>query len=265
MENPLVIGEAEPVVSPDLEKKRRRMRSLPTMIIVAKHTLARTCVVKFLAHELAGWDFIDMASTTELAKAIGRDVALIALDLAGRTIDSPTLLEDLLAAQTHFPAASIALLSNQDDILIESEAIKMGVRGFFTSSLPVEIALAGVRLVLAGGVFCPHPLGAHGSLQPTISIAEKPTFEGPSIDDNDTTNHTPRQATIAGFTPREVDVLTELQHGHSNKIIAEKLNMSGNTVKMHLQHIMRKLRVQNRTEVVLLLGSRTSPGMNTVQ
>lgn len=41
--------------------------------------------------------------------------------------------------------------------------------------------------------------------------------------------------------------------------------MSGNTVKMHLQHIMRKLRVQNRTEVVLLLGSRTSPGMNTVQ
>lgn len=252
-------------MSTDLEKKQRRIRSLPTMIIVAKHTLARTCVVKFLAHELAGWDFIDMASTAELAKAIGRDVALIALDLAGRAIDSPTLLEDLLAAQTHFPAASIALLSNRDDILMESEAIKMGVRGFFTSSLPIEIALAGVRLVLAGGVFCPHPLGAQASIQPTISITGKSALDGPNVDDNETMNPTTRQATIAGFTPREVDVLTELQRGHSNKIIAEKLNMSGNTVKMHLQHIMRKLRVQNRTEVVLLLGSRNSPGINTVQ
>jgi len=250
-------------VSTDLEKKQRRMRSLPTMIIVAKHTLARTCVVKFLAHELAGWDFIDMASTAELAKAIGRDVALI--DLAERAIDGPTLLDDLLAAQTHFPAASIALLSNRDDILMESEAIKMGVRGFFTSSLPVEIALAGVRLVLAGGVFCPHPLGAQTSFQPKISITGKSALEEPNVNDNETMNHTPRQSAIAGFTPREVDVLTELQRGHSNKIIAEKLNMSGNTVKMHLQHIMRKLRVQNRTEVVLLLGSRTSPGMNTVQ
>ncbi|MBA8840021.1 DNA-binding NarL/FixJ family response regulator [Ochrobactrum sp. RH2CCR150] len=252
-------------MSADLERKRRKMRSLPTMVIVAKHTLARTCVVKFLAHELAGWDFIDMASTADLAKAIGRDVALIALDLAGRAIDSPTLLEDLLAAQTHFPAASIALLSNRDDILMESEAIKMGVRGFFTSSLPVEIALAGVRLVLAGGVFCPHPLGAHGSIQPTISINGKSALEDMLDDDNETVSRAPRMAAIAGFTPREVDVLTELQRGHSNKIIAEKLNLSGNTVKMHLQHIMRKLRVQNRTEVVLLLGAKTSPGINTVQ
>jgi DNA-binding NarL/FixJ family response regulator len=141
----------------------------------------------------------------------------------------------------------------------------MGVRGFFTSSLPIEIALAGVRLVLAGGVFCPHPLGAQASIQSTISITGKSALEEQNVDDNETMNPTPRQATIAGFTPREVDVLTELQRGHSNKIIAEKLNMSGNTVKMHLQHIMRKLRVQNRTEVVLLLGSRNSPGINTVQ
>jgi len=50
-----------------------------------------------------------------------------------------------------------------------------------------------------------------------------------------------------------------LRLGHSNKAIAENLNMSGNTVKMHLQHIMRKLHVQNRTEVVVLLGPK-DPG-----
>lgn len=73
------------------------------------------------------------------------------------------------------------------------------------------------------------------------------------------------QPAITGFTPREVDVLTELQRGHSNKVIAEKLNLSGNTVKMHLQHIMRKLHVQNRTEVVLLLGAKATANGSAIQ
>jgi DNA-binding NarL/FixJ family response regulator len=62
----------------------------------------------------------------------------------------------------------------------------------------------------------------------------------------------------SGFTHREEDVLAQLQLGHSNKIIAAELNMSENTVKMHIQHIMRKLRVQNRTEVVIQLGKRAA-------
>jgi DNA-binding NarL/FixJ family response regulator len=65
---------------------------------------------------------------------------------------------------------------------------------------------------------------------------------------------------IADFTPREADVLAELQCGCSNKVIAGKLNLSGHTVKMHLQHIMRKLQVQNRTEVVARLGYNPSNG-----
>lgn len=54
---------------------------------------------------------------------------------------------------------------------------------------------------------------------------------------------------FANFTPREVDLLAELRCGSSNKVIADKLNLSDHTVKMHLQHML-----QNRTEVVALLG-----------
>lgn len=259
-----MIGETEPTVSTEHEKTPRAMRKRPTMIIVAKHTLARTCIVKFLEYELAGWDFLGMDSTTELAKASGRDVALIALDLAGRAMDNSTLLEDLLTVECHFQGASIALFSNRDDVLMESQAIKMGVRGIFTPSLPIEIALAGIRLVLAGGIFCPHPLGAQGTIHETISIGGKSEAEL-TEDAAIPIKYSSRQPAIAGFTPREVDVLTELQHGHSNKIIAEKLNLSDNTVKMHLQHIMRKLRVQNRTEVVLSLGVKAASNGSAVQ
>jgi DNA-binding NarL/FixJ family response regulator len=65
----------------------------------------------------------------------------------------------------------------------------------------------------------------------------------------------------SGFTHREQDVLAQLQLGHSNKLIAAKLTMSENTVKMHIQHIMRKLRVQNRTEIVIQLTKRAAQDM----
>jgi DNA-binding NarL/FixJ family response regulator len=181
------------------------------------------------------------------------DVRLIALDLAGRNVGSASLRDDLLTIAERFPRAPIALLSSTDDVLMESQALEMGIRGFFTTSLPIEIALAGLRLVLAGGVFCPHPLG--GLIGISVEIPSKPHEEPKK-----TSNGRGFDITMADFTPREADVLAELQSGCSNKVIAGKLNLSGHTVKMHLQHIMRKLQVQNRTEVVARLGNRSADG-----
>jgi DNA-binding NarL/FixJ family response regulator len=52
------------------------------------------------------------------------------------------------------------------------------------------------------------------------------------------------------FTARELDVLEALQKGWSNKWIAHSLNISENTIKVHIQRIMRKLHATNRTEAV---------------
>jgi DNA-binding NarL/FixJ family response regulator len=51
-------------------------------------------------------------------------------------------------------------------------------------------------------------------------------------------------------------VLAELELGLPNKLIAAKLKLSENTVKMHVQHIMRKCAARNRTEAVLRLSGR---------
>jgi DNA-binding NarL/FixJ family response regulator len=56
---------------------------------------------------------------------------------------------------------------------------------------------------------------------------------------------------LADLTPREQHVLAALKLGLPNKLIAVRLNLSENTVKMHIQHIMRKCRAHNRTEAVL--------------
>jgi DNA-binding NarL/FixJ family response regulator len=54
------------------------------------------------------------------------------------------------------------------------------------------------------------------------------------------------------FTPREQQVVAALQRGLSNKIIAADLGMSENTVKVHVRHVMRKLRASNRTQAALM-------------
>ncbi|AYG60029.1 response regulator transcription factor [Rhizobium jaguaris] len=228
--------------------KRRNGRDAPTVIIIDHHTLARTTIVKLLEHELAGWDLVDMVSTESLDRALGMDVRLIVLDLGGRSVESVSVLEDLTAIAERFSEAPIALLSGSDDISIASQALKMGIRGFFTTSIPIEIALAGLRLVLAGGIFCPQPLDmlTNGLVRHTDS----------QDDDQRMIEARAHGLDLADFTPRETDVLAELQRGCSNKVIAGKLNLSGHTVKMHVQHIMRKLQVQNRTEVVARLGYR---------
>ncbi|MBP2447483.1 DNA-binding NarL/FixJ family response regulator [Rhizobium leguminosarum] len=232
--------------------KRRMGRNAPTVIIVGHSTLARTTVVKILERELAGWNFIDLISTESLDRALGAEVRLIALDLAGRSVESSSLRDDLAAITARFPEAPITLLSNTDDAIIARQALKVGIRGFFSTSLPVDIALAGLGLVLAGGTFFPQLLGAatNGSSEhgPARNEAEK------RLDDRT------QYLAIADFTPREADVLAELQCGCSNKVIAGKLNLSGHTVKMHVQHIMRKLQAQNRTEVVARLVQRAADG-----
>ncbi|MGG6892418.1 MULTISPECIES: response regulator transcription factor [Rhizobium] len=237
-------------VSNSAKSKRHMGRNAPTVIVIQHSTLARTTVVKLLEGELAGWNFIDMISTESLDKALGVEVRLIALDLAGRDVESTSLRDDLAAITARFPDAPITLLSGTDDVNIARQALKIGIRGFFSTSLPIDIALAGLRLVLAGGTFCPQLLGAvtNGSNEhiPARNEAEK------SLDDKT------QYLAIADFTPRETDVLAELQCGCSNKVIAGKLNLSGHTVKMHLQHIMRKLQAQNRTEVVARLVQRAA-------
>lgn len=56
------------------------------------------------------------------------------------------------------------------------------------------------------------------------------------------------------LTRREREVTAGLLEGKGNKLIAYEMGLSDNTVKMHLTHIMQKLKVTNRTQVVLLIG-----------
>jgi DNA-binding NarL/FixJ family response regulator len=231
---------------------RRGSQNSPVLVIIERQILTRTCILKILKKELDGFEIVEMATTRGLDRVAGRDVRLIALNIGDKSIKDPSIEDDLRAFGQSFPDAPVALLSNRDDEATASAAMRYGVRGFFPTSIPVEVAIAGLGLVLAGGVY--RPLSIATGHNETLSLAkitarssEPPETHGVNGAHNDAT-----QKTTVDLTPREKHVLAALQQGLPNKLIAAKLNLSENTVKMHIQHIMRKCRARNRTETVLL-------------
>jgi DNA-binding NarL/FixJ family response regulator len=230
----------------------------PVLLIIEPLTLTRTSILSILRRELPGFDVIEMATTDGLDWASGRDVRMALLSIGDKPIVDSSVEDDLAILVDCCPNASIALLSNRDDEATALAAMHKGVRGFFPTSIPVEVAVAGLRLVLAGGVYRPLPMiGQNGTSapeqlgpggQPSRYLATDAAKDAP-------------EKILIDFTPREHHVLAELELGLPNKLIAAKLKLSENTVKMHIQHIMRKCAARNRTEAVLRLSGRL-PGPN---
>jgi len=61
-----------------------------------------------------------------------------------------------------------------------------------------------------------------------------------------------KQALLTRLSPREVDVLRELESGATNVVIAQRLFLSENTVKHHIRNVLDKLGVENRRQAGLL-------------
>jgi DNA-binding NarL/FixJ family response regulator len=231
----------------------------PVLVIIEQHVLARTCIINILKRELTGFEIVEMATTSGLSWFSGRDIRLIALNIGDKEFTDPAIEVSLAFLAEFCPKASVALVSNRDDELTITAAMRRGVRGFFPKSIPVEVAIAGLRLVLAGGVYRPLPIvGQNGTpnlktLSEHLDVPEQSEIH----EGNGDTTPAPER-TMVDLTPREQHVLDALKLGLPNKLIAVRLNLSENTVKMHIQHIMRKCSARNRTEAVLRWSRQTN-------
>jgi DNA-binding NarL/FixJ family response regulator len=115
-------------------------------------------------------------------------------------------------------------------------AMQLGARGYLPADLSFFQAVAAIRFVAQGGVFIPPCALA------TSSGAHRASPAGP----------TDSSGRAIQFSPRQREVLERLKQGKQNKIIAYELDMCQSTVKVHVRHIMRKLKARNRTQVALL-------------
>ena len=170
---------------------------------------------------------VDYPSAFEAMHRAGEvDLALLDLYMPGMAG-----LDGVARFRVAFPDIPVVVLSaaeERDDI---QTLLAAGALGYITKSSPSDVILAALRVVLSGGVYLPP------------SMADQYDGESPPV---------PNLSQYPTLTSRQVEVLRELAKGRSNKQIGEALDVMEGTVKIHMAAIFRILKVNNRTEAVLV-------------
>jgi len=121
----------------------------------------------------------------------------------------------------------LTMSDNDDDLFA---AIRSGAKGYLLKNLSPSNLVTAIRSVQQGESALSRAMTMR--LMEELSRTKEPERQG--------------DATLAKLTPREMDVLTELVAGITNREIAERLYLSENTVKYHVHSILDKLNLPDR-------------------
>jgi DNA-binding NarL/FixJ family response regulator len=138
-------------------------------------------------------------------------------------------LRGLGVMRERFPSLPVVLLSGQASGAQVRDALREGASGFIPKDLSGEAMLMALELVLSGETYVP-----------AVALVEGDSQFGEFPGDNP----------LSDLTHRELEVLSLLLEGRSNKSIAHRLGLKHATVAFHLKSVFRKLDVASRTEAV---------------
>jgi DNA-binding NarL/FixJ family response regulator len=158
------------------------------------------------------------------ARALKPDVILLDVVMPERTG-----LDVLPQLKHESPDVKVLILSMQDEPRYVREAFAGGASGYVLKEAADTEVVAAVREVASGGRYVNPELGAR--LVAADAAAAKAADADPLSD-------------------REHDVLRLLALGHTNQEIAKQLYISVRTAETHRAHIMQKLRLQSRADLV---------------
>jgi len=156
------------------------------------------------------------------------DVVLMDVEMPGR--DGIFAIEELARV---VPAARCLVLTtfDLDDYVVR--ALRAGAAGFLIKTTPARELIAAVKACAEGG----------SALGPTVVRRLVASYVGqdPVV-----------PAEIGDLTEREAEVLRVMARGLSNAEIGAELFLTENTVRTHVAHILRKLRVRDRVQAVVV-------------
>jgi DNA-binding NarL/FixJ family response regulator len=176
-------------------------------------------------------------------------INLVLLDLTLPDRDGFTLLEEL---RQHYPAIAVVVLSAIQDRANVLRALDLGASGYIPKSASREVMSSAIQLVLAGGIYIP-PQILERSASPEGTAAQPARKE------------IGLWCSELGLTERQIDVLTLMMQGMSNKTICRTLNLAEPTVKNHVTSILQALNVKNRTEAVVAVNKLGTRSMTRVK
>ncbi len=198
------------------------------LLIADDHELVRTGIISLLS----GTDIEVVAQAASgpeavtLAKQHTPDVVL--LDIRMNDTDGLTAIEEI---RRDVPTAKVVMLSTYDNPTYMARANAMGAHDYVLKGASQEQLVGAIRAAYEGRA--PSEYGELAKVAGTMATRQKQA--GSDIQ----------------LTQRETQVLRHLALGLSNKEIAQSLSISIETVKEHVQHLLRKMDVADRTQAAV--------------
>ena len=165
---------------------------------------------------------------------------LVLLDAHLGSDSGTALVSKLMAAR---PGLAVLMVSGSEDPPAVVEALAAGARGWAPKDVSTQQLLGAIDEVVAGRRWLPPHLA---SAVLDLLIAQRAGAESPS-------------SVVRDLTARQRDVLRLLAEGHNRAEIAEALGLSPNTVRTHIQVMLKKAGV--RSTLALLAATRDDPAL----
>ena len=207
------------------------------VVVVDDHTLFRRGIISLLAHERDFAVVGEAADGFEGIRAVAAhkpDVVLLDLNMPGISG-----LDALAAILKDAPGTHVVMLTVSEDAEDLVAALRGGAQGYLLKNIDSEFLVQSIRRAADGdSVISPEMAGKLMRQVRTGAPAAQPADV---------------------LSPREREILQRLAKGGSNKEIARDLDLAESTVKIHVQHILRKLGLASRVQAAAWLsGLRAS-------
>jgi len=200
------------------------------LVIADDHPLFRDALRLTIAQLLPGAEIAEADSFDSLRARLeaAPDTDLVLLDL---NMPGSSGFSGLLFLRAQYAAVPVAVISANEAPRVVRRALDLGALGYIPKSATATEIGTALTALLVGEAWLPPGLALRGgAARADAELA----------------------ARLASLTPQQIRVLMMLSEGLPNKQIAHALGVSEATVKAHVSAILLKLKVDNRTQAVLL-------------
>ncbi len=220
-------------------------RAAPARVLIADdHELVRDGFKRMLGYaqdlEVVG-EASDGREAVQLCRTLKPELVL--MDVRMPKMDG---LEATRKIKAEHPEISVLVITTYDNPDYLLEAIKAGAAGYILKDAPNQQLVSAMRRALEGESPVNQELATQ-LIERLASEAPQPPEPPPAIE----RGATPTPPLLHKMTPRELEVLGLVAQGKTNQEIAESLFISKATAKVHVQRIIAKLGVSDRTQAVV--------------
>jgi two-component system, NarL family, nitrate/nitrite response regulator NarL len=215
------------------------------LVLVDDHALCRNGLTDLLQHR-GNMQVVAAIGDPEQLVGVLREHKpdLLVLDLRMPNTDGLTLLRRLRAEGCDTPVVILTMSDAESDL---AAALRAGVRGYLLKDMEPEDVIAAIGRAARGDL----------TVAPAMALKLAQMLQGGSKSGD-------RLGMLASLTERERQILDHLARGESNKAIARALDISHDTVKLHVRHILSKLNLSSRVEAAVFavesrLGGESMP------